>query len=223
MAIPAIRVLPHTALLLGEIHGVRQNIQALDYLVRTLGIHAVCIEVSSGYASDFRLLRMNSCRKLLNKIRKRDPWVFKAGVLSSEHLEYYATLQERGVHVIPVKEEQKVWNQAEKRMAENILKAIKKTKTPCIATVGNYHARKKKFHVPDDNSLYTPLGWLLRDLSVSIQIRYAKGAAFNFHTIQLTDPTVKEKLGTEKLKLLTSRSQYFDYDMLLRKASPVVV
>lgn len=223
MAIPATRILTNTVLLLGEIHGVRENIQALEYFVREAGIQTVCIEVGSEYAFDFRSLRMSSYKSLESKIRKRAPEIFESGVLSQEHLQYYARLREQGIQVIPVKEEQKAWNSAEKRMAENIRTAVKTHAAPCAVTVGNYHARNKRFRLSGDAFLYTPLGWLLRDHSVSIQIRYAKGSAFNFHTIQLSDRTAHEKLEGKKHKLIPSHSWYFNYDMLLRKASPVVV
>lgn len=217
------RLLKTRLLILGEMHGASVNPRIARELIRRLDIRTVLIEVNAKYAKLFSRLTVRTLQKTAEVIRKTDPWLFEAGVLSMAHLRLYATLNEQNVRVIPVKIESRDWNRAENLTTEEIRRNIAPIPGPALAIVGRLHARKRLF-VQDANGKpqkYIPLGWRLRGQSVTMQIRYGKGEIYNFRCISVGEKSVLLALDRKMQLLQVSRSIYFDFEYLVRDTKPL--
>ena len=206
-------------LILGEMHGAFANTQIASEFIQRIGIKTVLIEVDSKYSDLFPNLSVNNIGAIEAEIRKSDSWLFEAGVLSSTHLQLHATLCEQGIRVIPIKIEDKDWNTAEQLTSDKIRKLLATATTPAIAIIGRLHARNKCYKI--QNKPYAPLGWLLRDIAISVQIRYVAGEIYNFGRISVSDKSATKFLGNKNKILKKSQNRFFDFDYIVRTTRPL--
>lgn len=217
-------------LIIGEIHGALENIDILDFLRKQLNVKVIFIELESKWDKYFKYSNKKSFnREMRGKLfSSRESWLIESGLIGEECFAFWQSLLQEGCRIICAKIEHRDWNIAEQRTADNILKIIKKmeknlNKERFIIVFGKLHARKNKFSINYKNKILNlkPMGYLLREYSASLQIRYGLGEIYNFDTKKVDDKKAIKLLGKHNMILRKNRGKYFDYDLIVRKARPV--
>jgi len=196
-------------IILGEIHGAEVNPKIIKAFVRTFHIRNILIEVESRHKKAFTYLKRGEYSKFFKLLRK-DSWLFEAGLMGASHMKLFQKYLRSGMRIIPVKVEHKNWNTAEIKTAFNIKKTLENINdNPALLIVGHLHARRVNFRL--NKALYKPLGSLLEEDAVSVQIRYSKGKIFNFKEIEIKDNVAQRFILSGIEGLVPSSSRFFDY------------
>lgn len=207
-------------LLIGEIHGIRENVDILKLFVgiylKTNRRFAIGLEWPSFLSEEINQYISGRANRLSWRT-----WAFvkdKDGRISKEHLAFLSWLKKKNSSLPPQKrilvvcfdENPKRWNERDKRMAQN----LEKIKIPIVAITGNLHAQKTKFKF--GKKLYTPIGFRLSGKkSIFVKINYLSGKFYN-HGIKRIQSVKKMKLG-----LIKNKSKDFDYIYAIENARPV--
>lgn len=220
------RLIKKNIVMIGEIHGAAINPKIIAEFVRRLDIKIILIEVNTKYTLLFQCLNKKNINKSTQFIKKKDNWLFEAGVISQPHLLLYTKLITKGIKIIPVKVENRQWNNAERKTAIKIKKIMKKigSGNRALLVFGNFHARKHQFILNNVTSKIkaTPLGWLLRKYCTTIKIRYGKGEIYNFGRIVLHDQTALQKLKNYNMMLYPVQTKFFDFEYIVIKTKPLL-
>ena len=208
-------------ILLGEIHGAEVNTKIIARLVSELKIRIIMLELEKKWSSSLSTLKKKKYISLID-LFKKEQWIFESGLLGKKHLILFRRFLLNGKEIIPVKTENKIWNNAEKLTANNVDKILKNTAGTAILIMGNLHTRKKTFFMKEKGKKkkYIPLGSYLNSRAVSVCIRYGKGEAFNFRPIILKDKEAYNS-GTALGILRKSRSKFYDFDYLVKSTKPI--
>jgi len=209
-------------ILLGEMHGVRENTEILKMLIEwatqleeplILGLEwpEQLTEEINNYLLGASSLSWSS-------------WEFikhKDGRISQEHIAFLGWLKDfnsrldlaRKVTIQCFDVEAEGWNDRDKSMADVLLKR-KNNKVRTIAIMGNFHARKEKFFLDEEE--YIPLGsYLPATDTVAIKLDYLSGAFFNKSQKEF----VSRENGDAKL-LEESRESGYDFILSIPRAHP---
>src|SRR5581483_9599923 len=137
-------------LLIGEIHGVRENLDILKcFIIPHL---AKKKKITVGFEWPARLSQeINDY--ISGKTKKIFPrkWKFahnRDGRISKEHVQFLSWLRKNKITVLCFDESLRSWNERDRAMAQNLQKASGNI----IAITGNLHARKRKFVLDKESS-----------------------------------------------------------------------
>ena len=207
-------------LLIGEIHGIHENINVLKIFVNayfsTNKRFAIGFEWPSALSDEINQYILGEVDKLSWK-----KWKFvndKDGRISKEHIAFLSWLRKKNlafsskkrILVICFDENSKQWNERDKRMSQNLEKA----KMPVIAIMGNLHAQRTKFNFEKEK--YTPIGFHLSGRNmIAIKINYLSGKFYNYG-IKKIQRTKGIKLG-----LIKNDGNDFDYFYVVKEAHPI--
>lgn len=208
-------------LLIGEIHGIRENLKILKVFVDLYFKKKINFIIAfewpaylSREINDYILGKTNILAwKGWEFINNRD------GRISKEHIAFLSWLRKKNiklskdqdcVSIICFDENADKWNERDRLMGNN----IKKAERNVIAIMGNPHAAKSKFKL--DKERHVPLGYHLpRKQTVAVKIIYRTGKFYNhgIHNIRKQD---RAKLGLSKSKKVAG----FDYVYMINMAHP---
>jgi hypothetical protein len=210
-------------IVLGEVHGIKINIEVIRTFVDKFDIDTVFVELPVRWNKHLRSLKNGDSKPLYEGL-KREAWVLNSGLIGQEHIELFKDLFSRGKEVVAVIHESKNWNEGELKTASNIKKRIRKRKK-YLLVVGNLHARNNHFRycANKERKTYTPIGYYLRGMGGYIRIRYGHAKATNFGLIKLIDEAAVKELGGRKNIVIPSRSRFYDYDFIVSSSGPVTV
>jgi|SRR3989338_8707964 len=210
-------------ILLGEMHGVRENIEILkmfiEWATQLEEPVVVCLEWPdqlteeiNDYLLGVGLLRWSS-------------WEFikhKDGRVSQEHIAFLEWLKDFNLHLVKKTTVQCFdvetggWNERDKKMA-NILLKRKSERVRVIAIMGNFHAKKEKFFL--DQEEHIPLGYYLPTASTTtIKLDYLSGSFFNKSQKEFIN---RETNDDTELLLKESQDPDYDFVLLIPRAHPV--
>lgn len=206
--------------LIGEIHGIRENIDVLKLFIN-LYLAAkekfvVALEWPANLSGEINKYLFGIVGGL-----NWEKWPFinyKDGRISKEHLRFLFWLRTKNMHLsknrkISIKcfdASANEWDKRDKSMAKN----IKLTRGNVLAIMGNFHANKMKFELGGQK--YMPLGsFLPQQETMAIKIEYLSGKFYN-HKIKTVRGSIKSGLGLKK-----SKQKGFDYIYVIPKAHPV--
>lgn len=208
-------------IILGELHGAKVNLKVISDFVRRLEIRTVMVELEAKWRKALDSLSQNTLQSCVRKLKK-EHWLRESGLISKAHLRLFSQYRRRGIKIIPIKVEDRVWNNAEKKTAHAINEALKKySNHTALLVVGNLHARKVPFRLRNDRRKYVPLGSHLGLRALSILVRYGSGKIYNFGEMTVRDNYALQHLKDKKTMFIPSRSKYFDYEYLLAHTEPM--
>ncbi|PIR87985.1 MAG: hypothetical protein COU10_01605 [Candidatus Harrisonbacteria bacterium CG10_big_fil_rev_8_21_14_0_10_45_28] len=209
----------NSLIMLGEKHGAEVNPRIIDKFVKELKIDDIFIELNSRYEKTVDLLKYGQFEKFSKELGLSQ-WILPSGLLGMSHLKIFQKFLRADIKIHPVKVESENWNTAEIKTSKKIEIILKKDKTRLgLLVMGNLHARKKSFRL--EKKLYKPVGFLLAENIISVQIRYAAGAIYNFRKIGLKDAGAARMVAQGEIGLIPSKSIYFDYDYIVTKTNPL--
>jgi len=203
-------------LLLGEKHGSDLNPEVIKVFVERLGVEILMLELETKWQRVLDLLPSHSNQEIYDLFGK-ESWLLESGLFSFAHFDLFRKYLSEGKKIIAFKIENSNWNRAEKLTADFVEKFLERKRKKTMVVMGNLHARKNSFKLAGKE--YKPLGWHLKNCSISVRIRYSSGLIYNFG-----EKSVKEKIYPSHLpkkgdKLVSSNSRYFDFDYILSKES----
>lgn len=207
-------------LLIGEIHGIRENIDVLKLFINlylaTKEKFVVALEWPANLSGEINKYLLGRADNL--NWEKWDFINYKDGRISKEHLRFLSLLRARNVHLSKNRKisircfdaSTNEWNARDKLMAKN----LKSTRGNVLAIMGNFHANKMRFELSGQK--YIPLGSLLpQQETMAIKIEYLSGKFYN-HKIKTIRSKIKSGSGLKK-----SGQKGFDYVYVISKAHPV--
>ncbi len=218
-----------TAIILGETHGIKENVIILKKFVEFYLKQNKCIILAFEWPKKLTTeINKYLCGK--NKKINWEKWEFIAyndGRISREHIKFLGWLKIKNkslskklkVHVYCFDERGNTWNKRDKQMARNLFFLLKKnSQCKIVMIMGNLHARKKKFLIGREK--YIPLAsYLPEKCVISFKLKYVSGYFFNF-SLKKIKLNKKEKLMKSFL-IKRSRDLNFDYEIIIQKAHPI--
>lgn len=186
--------------LLGEIHGIRENIDVIKYLVNKLDIKHILFEVPTSLNKGNQIDQ----EKLLSYARTNPD-----GRICAEHIEYIKTLPNlhitsSGFDTLSDTDEDQERDEA---MATNVLDITKNATGNILIVCGRLHAQRTEF--THEGITYQYLGYRLIQQEIpftNIEIKYGSGTFYNFD-IQNVD---ENKLDVPAMTLLDATGNNFD-------------
>lgn len=200
---------------LGEFHGAKINSAVVDKFVNELDIDVIMIELEAKWQKSFSYLKKGQEDKFIKSFKKED-WIFQSGLVGNEYIKLFSKYLKKGKKIIPIKVEDQDWNISETKTVKNIKKFLKTNPNKNVLVImGRLHMRKKPFYFNFDgkSKRLIPIGSHFNKFSISVQIRYCNGEAYNFRKMKINDGVVL-KCYSQKNYLIKSHSQYFDYNFI---------
>jgi hypothetical protein len=207
-------------LLIGETHGIRENLVVLKIFVKIYFASnkkfIVAFEWPSSLTEEINEYLSDKAKSL-----SWQKWKFindKDGRISKQHIQFLTWLKKENLKLpknkrLEIKcfdENAKIWNKRDKMMAQN----LGRSKVNTIAIMGKLHANKTKLNL--DGEQYTPLAFsLVSKKMISIRINYLTGKFYN-HGIKNLEKGEDLKLGLTKNNGLD-----FDYIYTIKEAQPI--
>jgi hypothetical protein len=218
-------------ILLGEVHGVRENVKIIKKFIDSIEKKGLSITVAFEWPSKIN----HDIQKFLNNedvLLNWKNWEFvhyKDGRISKEHILFLDWIKnknkilppERKHDIFCFSEDDKSWDGRDLKMAENIKSLLmsKDNKRIVLAIMGNLHAQKEK--VKFDKKYHTPLALNLplEDL-ITFKIDYICGTFFN-HLLQNFDE--KNKCEEKSIYIEPSKTKNFDYRIIVPHAHSITL
>jgi hypothetical protein len=215
-------------IVLGELHGVQQNAEIIESIVRD------CLNDSSRkLVVAFEWTLNNKEEKSINKfvlgkMNENDEEEFvhaiqtlydqHSGVFSDQHYDLLCEL--RGLNkqtgnrvtIIAIDKKGEDWNDRDEKMAGRV-KQTGLLNDTVIVIVGDLHARKRPFRFDEASGWYYPLAWHLpAGDTYSVRLAYSTGQFYNFG---IQDIVAEKEGATEK------DGYFYDEVMHLGPAKPI--
>lgn len=217
-------------LLIGEVHGIKENVALLRSFVRAYLKEARDYKLVLAFEWPHELTaEIDTYLQGQGSLRWKK-WSFRTfrdGRISREHIHFLGWLKKinrqlpgnRRILTRCFDVAEKGWNKRDKKMAETLLQRGASKNTMVIAMMGNLHARKKPFSL--DGVRYVPLGYHMpRNAVVSIKLEYLAGYFYNI-SLKKIPPRRKSPttimLGLKKI----NRKFGYDYTYFFERAHPV--
>lgn len=171
-------------IIIGEIHGVKENIDFLHQLVKLIGNDNLGF-IAFEYPKEIQ--------KLINNLPQSKSsfagnpiisMLIKDGRFSIYHLEFLIWLKKQKIKIICIDPSKKDWNKRDKGMYRLFSKNVKSKNKKYIAVVGNLHAEKKAVEIEGKNCF--PFGSYFKN-NLTILLTYGKGEFYNFGLKQLPE------------------------------------
>lgn len=216
-------------ILLGETHGVKENIEVIKEFVYFLEKKGVPVTVALEWPLDIN----SEIQSFFNNDveLKWQNWNFvkdKDGRISKEHIEFLQWLKKRNNKLLPDKRHgvycfsviDKSWNNRDLRMAKNIQSISKAgVKVAILAVMGSLHASKEKMLI--EGEVHDPLAsHLPKESFISFRFIYKSGTFFN-HELQ----TFKNSAGSEgnDISIEPSTTKGYDYNIVIPHAHAITL
>lgn len=210
-------------ILLGEIHGIKENIKIIKIFTETFIAEKIPIVLTFEWPHSLNK-EINDFIGLRSKKFLWQNWKFYYygdGRISREHIALLKWLrlinkglpQKMRIVVNCFDYEEDDWNKRDKKMANNLKMLYHKNPNKKIlAIMGNLHASKSK------EAKVVPLGFNLRFLNpLSIKLEYDSGKFFNIG-LKKINPSRKP---VKSLNIKQYNGKEFDYKLIIPKAHPV--
>lgn len=189
-------------MVVGEVHGVKNNIEFYTQLIKTFGFSTFAIELPKSFSG------------LLNTTVKYPP----DGRFSKEIIDFIKQSEVKVIYFDNEVDKTTTWNKRDEDMAENFLAEFDQTqKTLLIA--GNYHTQTKPIINNKGETLY-PLGLHLRNKLGNFPvctIRYLNGQFYNFGLQDFVDISDKNVPNT------ISQTSEYDFEYTIKNAEPITL
>lgn len=215
-------------LLLGEIHGVKENIGTLKLLVGSclnkddsrLVIAFEWPAELTGEINDYLKGKVKLNWRKWNFVKYRD------GRISKEHLKFLNWIKKINLKIPENKKikiqcfdvSAKKWNTRDEKMARILLRAGKGKKNKVIAIMGNFHAQKEPFFM--NTKKHVPLGTHLPKRATSnIKLEYLSGYFFNEKLKRF--PPIKNIKKIPISSFQKIKESGYDYVFYIKKANPI--
>lgn len=207
---------------LGEIHGIQENISILesiiDYISMTDEI-ILALEWPSELSAPLNDFLKNG--SLLNY----ESWKFcanKDGRISKEHIDFIKKLKNthsRVKEIHGVSATANSWEERDKLMGQNILDLKRDNQNKKIVCIlGNFHATKRPFEF-EGNRMTPAASYLPADKTISIKLVYLSGKFMNVEIKNIIPP--KETPPLSQLnRLISPNSPGFDFELAIDAAHP---
>ena len=215
-----------TFTLIGEMHGVRENLNVLKQLVQ-FKLHSklpilLAFEWPKELEREVGLYIKGEADELVWQ-----NWDFVKngdGRFSKEHLTFLSWLREtnsllsndKKIRLTCFDVSAKNWNTRDRRMAKHLLSVVKKRKQVVLVIMGNLHSRNKIFFI--DKTKYIPLGsYLPRRQTVGVRLVYLSGSFYNLGLKKFDMSKEIKKLKIFEIKKAESKSGH-DYVLHIKEA-----
>ncbi|MBP6855748.1 MAG: hypothetical protein KBC26_02125 [Candidatus Pacebacteria bacterium] len=212
--------------IIGETHGVASNPAVIDWVVRVVNAHSILLELEKKWTSYLKNIASKKSAHSFVRALAKEQWIVQSGLIGKEHLPFLLRWSKEKRNIVGIKVEHPAWNDAERLTAQEIrrnLNVLKRNRQN-IAVVGNLHARTKPFRLfsaGEGVRRYIPLGYLLRDVAVSIRVVYCGGTCMNFGFKKIQKHRLIHVNQEGAYVIRKSRSSYFDYDIFVGRAVPM--
>jgi hypothetical protein len=215
-------VLEKDYVLLGEVHGVKENLEVLSSLVQY---------VSKQYEIVLALEWPTELSENINNYLQGKEaldwgsWEFSScpdGRISMEHIKFIEELKikyprVKEVRCVSVKAAS--WEERDKKMGDNLLAAM--TENPSrkiIAILGNFHATKLSFEF-EGVRMIPAASYLPKDNSIAIKLVYLSGKFLNVGVKQFEQkPGENSNLSQQ---IVPSEKAGFDFELVIEEAHPL--
>lgn len=212
-------------ILLGETHGIRENLKVAKKITSFLIKQKTTPELALEWPKELA----GKIKKFLKRgsdlnWRSWKFYKYQDGRISKDHINFLEWLQGKKIKIICFDENKPNldWNQRDKKMAQNILESSKQRGNgKTLAIVGNLHAKKRGFLLGKNSYKYVPLGSLLpRGKTVSVKLNYLSGFYFNIDREKIISRH-RAKAVLPNFFVKKSRHTDYDYEIVIKKATPV--
>ena len=217
-------------ILLGEMHGVIENVEIIKTLVTSLEAEGISIVIALEWPT-----KINSdIQAFLNNTKTTLPWQNwdfvqdKDGRISKEHVAFLEWLKKRNKALLSDKkhdifcfsEEHKSWNTRDLKMAQNINSILNNhSQKIVLAVMGNLHAQKKELIF--DGEVHIPLATHLpRKDIIAFKCDYRCGSFFN-HTLKFFKSC--KECDNESIFIKPAPTEEFDYYIVVPCAHAVTL
>lgn len=219
----------HRIIFIGEVHGIKENIEFLKALSLRLKNLRKKIEI-------ILLLEWPvSLEKKINQFieKKIDFLAIKKAICETsasidgriglEHLRFLEQINKITSHKVFCfsDEETNNWQKREENMAFYARHIINRLELKSchyhiyLILTGNLHARKTLFRI--NNKPYRPLASMIKP-NTSIILRYKRGL---FYNLGIREFKFKDNSQNTTNELRRSRSRFYDYEYIISKATPI--
>lgn len=211
---------------IGEIHGIKENLTITKNFLNFFKREKIPVILALEWPKELTVEINNFLQKKKNKLDWQN-WRFSKspdGRISKEHLDFLKWLRGKGIMLICFDEGGLMWNQRDKKMAQNIFNFYKRNKSKKIlAIMGNLHAKKKDFKF--ENKIYKPLSLYFSNKKLlTIKLEYLSGSYFNIKSKRIIPKNkTKDVLKLFKFNIKKSKSPFFDYMIFIKKAHSVKI
>lgn len=217
-----------TFILIGEIHGVKENLDVLKILIRAcLNINKLLLIALEWPADLTNEVNSYLFGKTTLGWQKWDFIKYKDGRISKEHLDFLKWLKRAnsqpsriskiGVQCFDVTS--KNWDARDREMSNILLRVGENKKRKTLAIMGNLHARKTGFFL--GKKKHKPLGsYLPEGETLAVRLNYLSGYFYNNSIKKFSsreginfvhNPTVRR----------SKKGSGYDYDLYITRAHPV--
>lgn len=209
-------------IVIGETHGIKENLDIIKYFINFLTDQNIPIILGIEWPSDLNMEINDYVKKNKSDLNWKR-WVFSSspdGRISKEHLKFLGWLKKKQIPIKCFDSNGKSWNDRDKKMAKNITDVFNKNKDhKIIALMGNLHAKKHSFVL--SGKVCRPLvSYLPKDKTISFKISYLSGRYFNMF-VKKIELDKEIKLENKKAKIIKLKNGVYDYEIFLKKATPV--
>lgn len=214
---------------IGELHGVRENVLVLERLLTEDAIDAhdafaFAFEWPFDAEEALVLSDYVAGRSDKNEIQYQNVidtlYQQQSGVFSDQHASFLQKVRDvngqrdrDAIKIIVFDSDLAPWNEREKQMADNVIKQSENVDLVIVVT-GDLHARKQPFRLDGSEDLYKPLAFHLpEEQTFSVKLQYKGGQFYNFGVQDIYPSNDKED----------NDEQYYDAVFELEKAMPVTI
>lgn len=201
----------------GEIHGIKENIDFYKYLIKTFDFKSIALEWPETYANIVEeYLKGNESHNILTNS-------IPDGRISLEMLKMLKELLQSNIlqkmvyiDTYTPKNGKMDWNLRDKLMAETLIKSSN-LKIPTLIVAGNMHIERNSFIDTFSGEERIPMGVHLKNHFKEfplIDIYYKKGTFYNFGVQELPKKDFENSLEI-------SHKKYFDYYIWMEKATAI--
>lgn len=197
-------------IVVGEIHGVEENVDVVKKLVSSIGVRRVGL-VAFEYPKELEGRLKNAGRWEELREDSRVKMMREDGRFSKLHYKLVRWLGEKGVEVVCLDNSKRDWNRRDKLMYETFkqAEAEKNEEQYAIAVLGNLHTRKKSFVRQGEKHI--PFASYIKN-QVNIRLVYLSGYYYNHG---LKEFPVKKQKNKELVEISTDTYEYY-----IKEATP---
>lgn len=151
-------ILNNDFIIIGETHGIKENLDVVKYFINFLTDQNIPTVFGIEWPSDLNMEINDYIIKNKSDLNWKR-WAFSGspdGRISKEHLKLIDWLRKKQIPIKCFDDNDKDWNDRDKKMAINMLRISKEHKNnKVVALMGNLHAKKHSFDL--NNQLCHPV------------------------------------------------------------------
>lgn len=217
-------ILSKDFIILGETHGIKENLDITRCFIKFFIDQNISVFFAIEWPANLDAEINDYVRKNKNGLNWKR-WLFSKspdGRISKEHLKFLGWLKKKQILIKCFDDNGKNWNDRDKKMVKNIVNVHVKNKNhKIVALMGNLHAKKHSFDL--NGKICRPLAsYLPKNKTVSFKINYLSGQYFNMF-IKKIESNKNIKIWNEKKIITKSKDKAYDYEIVLKKATPISI